>query len=188
MDDVGTRNDAALMLRVARGNQAALAELYQRHGGAVWHLARRITNDAHAAEEVTQQVLLAVWSTPDRFDPERGSLRSWLLAQAHSRAVDLVRSESAHRRRQEREARLAVTRSDDVEAEVHAAALAADVRRVVDALPRGERDAILLAYFGGHTYRETAGLLGQPEGTVKSRIRSGLQRLRSLLDSEGVTP
>ena len=78
--------------------------------------------------------------------------------------------------------------SGDVESTVHAAALADDVRRAVDALAPGERDAIMLAYFGGRSYRETASLLGQPEGTVKSRIRSGLQNLRRTLDAKGVTP
>jgi RNA polymerase sigma-70 factor (ECF subfamily) len=188
IDDIGERSDAALMLDVARREEPALAEIYRRYGSAVWSLARRVTNDGQAAEEVSQTVFLNLWTAPERFDPERGSLRSWLLAQAHGRAVDAVRSEAARRRRQTREAQLTVPASAEVEAEVHAAALAEDVRRAVEALPAGEREAILLAYFGGHTYRETAHLLGQPEGTVKSRIRSGLQNLRRTLDAEGVTP
>ncbi|HEV7761150.1 MAG TPA: sigma-70 family RNA polymerase sigma factor [Acidimicrobiales bacterium] len=187
-DDVGALSDPALVAAVVRREEPALAEVYRRYGSAVWALARRVTNDAQAAEEVSQTVFLNLWTTPERFDPQRGSLRSWLLAQAHGRAVDLVRSEAARRRRQTREAELAVPASAEVETAVHAAALAEDVRRAVEGLPAGEREAILLAYFGGHTYRETAQLLGQPEGTVKSRIRSGLQNLRRTLDAEGVIP
>jgi RNA polymerase sigma-70 factor, ECF subfamily len=188
IDDVGALSDPALVAAVVRHEEPALAEIYRRYGSAVWALARRVTNDSQAAEEVSQTVFLNLWTRPERFDPQRGTLRSWLLAQAHGRAVDTVRSEAARRRRQTREAQLAVPASAEVETAVHAAALADDVRRAVEALPPGEREAILLAYFGGHTYRETAQLLGQPEGTVKSRIRSGLQNLRRTLDAEGVSP
>lgn len=174
---------------VARADEAALGEIYRRYSGAVWGLARKVTNDQHEAEEVCQTVFANLWRAPERFDPARGALRSWLLAQAHGRAVDLVRSETARRRRQLRDAETTVVPpSGDVEATVHAAALADDVRRAVEALVPGERDAIMLAYFGGRSYRETATLLGQPEGTVKSRIRSGLQNLRRTLDAKGVTP
>lgn len=186
---VGMPSDADLMASVTKRDEAALATLYQRHGAAVWGLARRVTGDPQAAEEVTQTVFLELWSHADRFDPARGAVRSWLLAQSHGRAVDHVRSETARRRRQDRDAQLSmVPPSAEVEVAVHAAALAADVRRAVDALPPGEREAILLAYFGGHSYRETAQLLDQPEGTVKSRIRSALQNLRRTLAAEGVTP
>jgi len=185
----GMPSDADLVASVTNRDEAALATLYQRHGAAVWGLARRVTGDRQAAEEVTQTVFLELWSHADRFDPARGAVRSWLLAQAHGRAVDHVRSETARRRRQDRDAQLsAVPPSAEVEIAVHSAALAADVRRAVDALPPGEREAILLAYFGGHSYRETAQLLDQPEGTVKSRIRSALQNLRRTLAAEGVTP
>lgn len=188
-DDVEVRSDAVLVLGVARGDQQALGELYRRYASAVWGLARRVTNNAHEAEEVCQTVFVNLWTAPEGFDPTRGSLRSWLLAQAHRRAVDLIRSETARRRRQAREAQLAAVppASGEVDTAVHAAALAEDVRQAVDDLPPAERDAILLAYFGGRTYRETASLLGEPEGTVKSRIRSGLQNLRRALRAKGVT-
>ena len=189
MSEVGATSDADLVASVTNRDEAALADLYRRHGSAVWGLARRVTNDVQAAEEVTQTVFLELWAHAGRFDPARGSLRSWLLAQTHGRAVDHVRSETARRRRQDRDAQLsAVPPSAEVEIAVHAAALAAHVRRAVDALAAGEREAILLAYFGGHSYRETALLLDQPEGTVKSRIRSALQNLRRTLAEEGVTP
>ena len=189
MSEVGVTSDAVLVATVVDGGEPALAELYRRHGSAVWGLARRVTNDPQAAEEVTQTVFLELWSHPERYDPARGAVRSWLLAQTHGRSVDHVRSETARRRRQTRDAQLsAVPPSAEVEVAVHAAALADHVRRAVDALPSGEREAILLAYFGGHSYRETAQLLAQPEGTVKSRIRSALQNLRRTLAAEGVTP
>lgn len=187
----GGRSDAVLVAAIAQGDQQALREAYERHGAAVWGLARRVTNDPQAAEDVSQTVFLRLWQTPDRYDPARGALRSWLLAQAHGRAVDLVRSETARRRRQEREADLieaTVPPSAEVEVAVQAGALREDVRRAVESLPPGERDAIMLAYFGGRTYREAATLLGQPEGTVKSRIRSGLVNLRRSLEAMGVTP
>jgi RNA polymerase sigma-70 factor (ECF subfamily) len=189
MSEDGAPSDADLVASVTNRDEGSLATLYQRHGAAVWGLARRVTGDPQAAEEVTQTVFLELWSNAGRYDPARGALRSWLLAQAHGRAVDHVRSEAARRRRQDRDARLsAVPPSAEVEIAVHAAALAVHVQRAVDGLPPGEREAILLAYFGGHSYRETAQLLDQPEGTVKSRIRSALQNLRRTLAAEGVTP
>ena len=98
--DIREQSDAALVLGIARYRQEALAEVYRRHAGAVFALARRVLNETHVAEEVVQEVLLKLWSQPDRFDPDRGSLRSFLLTQTHSRAVDIVRSDSSRRRRE----------------------------------------------------------------------------------------
>jgi RNA polymerase sigma-70 factor (ECF subfamily) len=109
------------------------------------------------------------------------------MAQAHARAVDAVRSEAARQRREDREARFPSSPSPDVEAEVHMAAMSDGVRRAVARLASDERDAIVLAYFGGHSYREAAEMLGAPEGTVKSRIRRGLSGLRRALEAEGMT-
>jgi RNA polymerase sigma-70 factor (ECF subfamily) len=180
--------DADLVRALAGGDEAALAEVYRRYSGAVWAVARRVCNDRVLAEDVSQTVFVDLWQRPGRYDPVRGRLRPWLVAQAHARAVDAVRSESARSRRQERDGRLAPAAAPDVEAEVHAAALSEDVRRAVDGLGRDERDAIMLAYFGGRTYRETAELLGAPEGTVKTRIRRALSGLRRTLEAEGVMP
>jgi RNA polymerase sigma-70 factor, ECF subfamily len=182
--------DAALGAGVVRRDPDALAEAYRRHGGTVWALARRVVRDRQLAEEVVQTVFTDLWAAPERFDPARGSLRSWLLTQAHGRSVDIVRSEEARRRRDERDGHRAAAPApeSDVEATVAELDLAGHVRRALDALPPGERDPIVLAWFGGRTYREAAERLGVPEGTVKSRIRSGLGRLRRALEAEGVTP
>jgi RNA polymerase sigma-70 factor (ECF subfamily) len=178
-------SDASLVVAIARYRQEALAEAYRRHGGAVFGLARRVLSDQAGAEEVVQEVFIRLWNAPDRFDSERGSLRSYLLAQAHGRAVDQVRSESSRRRREERDARQTAEAGYDLEREVWDMAVADKVKGALSALPADEGRAIELAYFGGHTYREVAHLLGSPEGTVKSRIRSGLGRLRTHLADEG---
>jgi RNA polymerase sigma-70 factor, ECF subfamily len=180
-------DDAAVVAAMVDGDGDALAELYRRYAGAVWAVARRVCGDRTLAEDVTQTVFVDLWRRPQRFDPTRGALRPWLVAQAHARAVDTVRSEAARQRRQEREVRLAPPPSPEVEAEVHLAALSEGVRRAVARLNEDERRAIVLAYFGGHSYRETAEMLGEPEGTVKSRIRRGLMGLRHALESEGLT-
>lgn len=180
--------DADLVTGVAGGEQAALSEIYRRYAGAVWAVARRVCNDRVLAEDVSQTVFVDLWQRPGRYDPARGRLRPWLVAQAHARAVDAVRSEAARARRQEREGQLAPAAVPDVEAAAHTAALGDDVRRAVDRLDTDERAAIVLSYFGGRTYRETAELLGAPEGTVKTRIRRGLRGLRHALEAQGVTP
>jgi len=179
-------DDGTLVTAIAAHDQGALAEAYRRHGGAVWGLARRVCRDAHIAEDVCQTVFVDLWARSERFDPSRGSLRSWLVTQAHARAVDLVRAEEARRRREANEARTAPAVTD-LGSVLDTEELAAGVREAVQALPAAEREPILLAYFGGKTYREAAAMLGQPEGTVKSRIRAGLARLRLTLEAEGVT-
>ncbi len=175
-----------LVLAVARYEDNALAEIYRRHAGPVFALARKVLASPAAAEEVVQEVFLRLWSAPDRFDPERGSLRSFLLAQAHGRAVDAARSDGARRRREEREAKATAEAGYDLEREVWDLTLSEHLRGVVAQLPDDERRAIELAYFGGYTYREVATLLAQPEGTTKGRIRSGLRRMHSLLATAGV--
>jgi RNA polymerase sigma-70 factor (ECF subfamily) len=185
-DDLTTASDGALVVAIGRWRQDALAEAYRRHAGAVFGLAGRVVGDRVLAEEVVQEVFLRLWDQPDRFDPERGSLRSYLLAQCHGRSVDLVRSEQARRHREEREHRQRAEGGYDLEHEVWDLAVAEQVRHALADLPPDERRAIELAYFGGHTYREVAVLLGQPEGTVKSRIRAGLGRLRLGLTDAGV--
>jgi RNA polymerase sigma-70 factor, ECF subfamily len=179
-------SDARLVTSIARYSEVALAEVYRRHGRAVYGLARRVLNDATEAEDVTQEVFLRLWRQPDRFDPDRGSLRSFLLAQAHGRAVDAVRSSSSRRRREEREAVRTARADYDMQHEVWDLALADHVAQALNELSDDERQAIEMAYFDGRTYREVARLLEQPEGTVKSRIRTGMRRMRAALADAGV--
>jgi len=179
-------SDGVLVVAIGRWREDALAEAYRRHAGAVFALARRVTSDSVLAEEVVQEVYLRLWNAPDKFDPERGSLRSYLLAQAHGRSVDLLRSESSRRRREQTDARKTATAGYDVEHEVWDLTVADRVKQAVAVLPVDERRAIELAYFGGHTYREVAVMLDQPEGTVKSRIRAGMRRLATELADAGI--
>lgn len=186
IDRLDDASDAALVVAIARSHQDALAEAYRRHGASVFSLARRVLTDRAMAEDVTQEVFLQLWTRPERFDPERGSLRSYLLAQAHGRSVDRLRSEVSRRRREERDARHTAEAGYDLEREAIDLAVHEKVREALAGLGEGEQAAIELAYFGGHTYREVARLLGEPEGTVKSRIRSGLHRLRGVLVDVGL--
>src|SRR5437588_3884478 len=186
-DELSTASDATLVVSISRYRQEALAEAYRRHGGAVFGLAKRLLSDAAIAEELVQEVFLRLWDQPEKFDPSRGSLRSYLLAHCHGRSVDVLRSDASRRRREERDALRTAEAGYDVEHEVWDLTVAEHVRAAVQQLPRVERDAIELAYFGGHTYREVAERLHEPEGTVKSRIRSGLRRMReSLVDANSV--
>ncbi|MEY2406287.1 MAG: polymerase sigma-70 factor, subfamily [Acidimicrobiaceae bacterium] len=183
--DLTTASDAALVVSISRYHQEALAEAYRRHGGAVFGLARRLLNDPGIAEELVQEVFLRLWNQPEKFDPARGSLRAYLLAHCHGRSVDVLRSDSSRRRREQRDAQRTAEAGYDLEHEVWDLSVAEHVRTAVQALPKGERDAIELAYFGCYTYREVAQLLEQPEGTVKSRIRAGLRRMReTLIDAD----
>ena len=185
-DDFRDASDSSLVMAIARYHQSALAEAYRRHAGSVFGLSNRLLGDHAQAEEVVQEVFLRLWNDPDRFDPDRGSLRSFLLAHAHGRSVDVVRASSSRRTRENRDAQLTAEAGYDVDREVWDLTLAAQVREALADLHEGERAAIELAYFGGLTYREVAEQLGEAEGTVKSRIRVGLKRLRGVLQSAGV--
>jgi len=185
MDGLRDASDSALVVAIGRWREDALAEAFRRHAGAVYGLARRVLGDAASAEEVVQEVFLRLWSKPESYDPGRGSLRAYLLAQSHGRAVDLLRSDSSRRRREERDAQRSAEAGYDIEREVGDLVVSEHIQAVVQDLPEDERRAIELAYFGGHTYREVAALLAQPEGTVKSRIRSGLKRMRSRMVDAG---
>jgi RNA polymerase sigma-70 factor, ECF subfamily len=180
-------SDDALVAAVGGRSHEALSEIYRRHGGAVWSIAKQVCRSAERAEEVSQAVFAELWSHPERFHPADGGLRSWLVARAHTRAVHVARSHEVHRR-QDHDAQTDHTPpSAEVEVAGHARALTEEARRAIDKLAAAEREAILLAYFGGHTTSEIARLLGTLEGTVKSHIRNGLKNLRRALEVEGVT-
>lgn len=185
-DNLEQSSDGALAIAISRWRQGALAEAYRRHGGAIFALARRVLGSHNLAEEVVQEVFVRLWYETERFDPERGSLRSYLLAQTHGRAVDLLRSETARRQREQNQALQVPSEPYHLESEVEALTVAEHVRDALQSLPEPERRAIEMAYFGGRTYREVAKFLGEPEGTVKSRIRAGLRRVRAALVDAGV--
>ena len=179
-------SDAQLMTALARYSEVALAEAYRRHGGAVYGLARRVLGSISEAEDVTQEVFLRLWNHPDKYDATRGSLRSFLLTQAHARAVDAIRSLNARRKRETQDARCTASAEYDVGHEVWDLAVADKVSGALEILPQDERRAIELAYFEGCTYIEVAELLDLPEGTIKSRIRNGMRRMRAALVENGV--
>jgi RNA polymerase sigma factor (sigma-70 family) len=170
--------------RLVGNDDAALAEIYDQYSSFVYGLALRVVGDARAAEDVSQDVFVGLWERPAAFDPDRGSLRTWLGTLAHRRAVDYVRREEARRRRAERDAARAVS-APDVEELATAMVAAERVRAALDLLPSDQRRAIQLAYFGGKTYRQVAEVLGIPEGTAKSRLRLGLRRIADALEAQG---
>ena len=174
----GALSDEALVDAIAHQDPDAFAEAYERHASRVHALARGLCGQTRA-EDLTQEIFLQLWNNPHRFDAQRGSLRGYLLMQAHGRAVGILRTDNARTARESRQNRLAGAPCADAEAMALDLLERAEIEEIVDALPSGERHAIVLAYFGGHTYREVAQLLGVPEGTIKTRIRTGLGRLRS---------
>jgi RNA polymerase sigma-70 factor (ECF subfamily) len=174
-----------LLRRVARGDEASFAPLYDAVSARVYGLARRVVRDPAQAEEVAQEALVEVWRTAARYDPERGSATSWILTITHRRAVDRVRSAQAGA---ERERRVAVshveTPYDDVVEEVAASLEQQQVRRCLEGLTDLQREALTLAYYGGYTYREVAEKLDAALPTIKTRMRDGLIRLRDCLGVE----
>lgn len=178
--------DVSLVARIAVGDDRALQTIYERYSPMVYGLARRVTASTAHAEEITQEVFVYMWQNPDRFDPERGTLRAFLGALAHRRAVDEVRRNSRRTAREDRvgndaSSLEALEIGDDFER----SQTAERVRAAVSSLPEQQRQAVLLAYFGGCTFRQVAEQLGIPEGTAKSRLRLGLGKLALLL--EGLT-
>jgi RNA polymerase sigma factor (sigma-70 family) len=176
--------DRELVARLAAGEAAALREMHDRYAGLVFGLARRVLGDDTMAEDVTQEVFVSVWQQPERFDPTRGSLRSWLGLLAHRRAVDRVRAE-VRRARGEHQLDASVPVTADAENEVDVqlarAWLAGRVQEALAKLPTEQREAVVLAYYGGRTYRQVAAELDIPEGTAKSRLRLALGKLDELL-------
>ena len=177
--------DADLLRRLRAGDRGAIDDLYERFRRPAFALARRILADDTLAEDVLQDVFLSVWRDPGAFDGARGSFSSWLLAMVHHKAVDAVRREESHRRRQTRAAAdlalSAPTAARDVEDEAWSRVVADRVRVALAVLPSAQREALTLAYYGGYTQREVAALTGAPLGTVKTRMLAGMRRLKAEL-------
>jgi RNA polymerase sigma-70 factor, ECF subfamily len=178
--------DVTLLERIAAGDPRAFEALYDRHGGAAYSLALHITGDRGRAEDVTQEAFLSVWRSRERYDPARGAVKSWLLGVVRNRSIDDLRRHGRHARHRASDEGLeeyaeAAERTD-------AQALLRDdaraVREALDGLPPDQRAAIELAYFGGLSHTEIARALRVPVGTVKGRMRLGLEKLRGRLGAE----
>jgi RNA polymerase sigma-70 factor, ECF subfamily len=169
-----------LLTHVAKGDQAAFEALYDQLAASVYGLIRKVLRNPSQAEEVTQEVLLEVWRTASRFDPARGGAATWMLTIAHRRAIDRVRAEEAATAREQRTAQ-APTAVDEVAETVEASMDAERLRRCLAGLTELQRESITLAYYGGYSYAQVAALLDTALGTIKTRIRDGLTRLRACL-------
>jgi RNA polymerase sigma-70 factor, ECF subfamily len=178
--DIRDLADEEVMQLVQRGDPQAFELLYDRHGGAAYSLAYRIVGKQAAAEDVVQEALLSIWRSRRRYDPTRGSVRTWILGIVRNRAIDGLRRSSVHDRRRETldvvEERFEASERTDVE--VARREEARSVRGALETLPAEQRQTIELAYFGGFTQNQIAELMDQPVGTVKGRMRLGLEKMR----------
>ena len=174
-----------LLQRVALGDTPAFELLYDQMANTVFGVIRRVLRDPAQSEEVAQEVMVEVWRTATRFDAERGSASTWILTMAHRRAIDRVRSSQASHDREDRVAhRDHVAAYDEVAEEVEIRLEQEQVRRCLGDLTDLQRESVTLAYYGGYTYREVAELLDTPLGTIKTRLRDGLIRLRDCMGVE----
>lgn len=181
--DAATADLEGLLERVSRGDTAAFEDLYERVAGSVFGIIRRVLRDPAQSEEVAQEVLVEIWRSASRFDQARGTATTWIHTMAHRRAIDRVRAAQASHDREERVAARDHQPAYDVVAETVVTRLEQEqVRRCLESLTDLQRESVTLAYYGGYSYSEVAGLLGAPLGTVKTRMRDGLIRLRDCLE------
>jgi RNA polymerase sigma-70 factor, ECF subfamily len=173
---------AHLLRRVARGDHEAFEAVYNSLAGPVYGMIRQVLREPAQSEEVAQEVLLEIWRTAARYDPAKGSPAAWALTIAHRRAIDRVRSENASARREQNAAFERDGRGHEEIADVVAASIDQQrVRRCLDSLSSVQRESVTLAYYGGYSYPQVAALLGVAVGTVKTRIRDGLIRMRDCM-------
>jgi RNA polymerase sigma-70 factor, ECF subfamily len=183
----GGLRDGQLVELVAQQDAGALEALYDRYGRAAYSLARRILTEETLAQDVVQEVFLSLWRDARRFDAGRGTVATYLLSMTHHRAVDVVRREENLRRwrTSDEGLELAPDPKARVEDEVEASERRAEVRAALKDLSDPQRQALLLAYFGGYTQREVAALVGVPLGTVKTRMAAGMRKMKEALSDAG---
>jgi RNA polymerase sigma-70 factor (ECF subfamily) len=179
--------DEDLMVYIRNGEAAAFAVIYDRHSGVAFSLAYRICGTRTVAEDVVQEAFLALWRSGDRYDRTRGSVRTWVLGIVHNRAIDALRRNFVHERRRASDEGIAdrLEAPERTELEVAHRDEAREIRAALDRLPEEQSRVIELAYYGGFTHTEIAEMLGAPIGTVKGRMRLGLEKLRVSLDGIG---
>jgi RNA polymerase sigma factor (sigma-70 family) len=184
-DGLEELEDVALVDLVGKSDPEALAVLYRRHGRICYRLARRITVSDMLAEDAVQETFTGLWRNPAAYLPGQGSVRAWLLGLTHHKAVDFVRRETAHQRRQQAQAAQQALDppADDPAAAAWTELRAEAVRAALTQLSEAQRHALALAYFGGYTQREIAQLTGVPLGTVKTRTFAGMRRLQQILSA-----
>jgi RNA polymerase sigma-70 factor (ECF subfamily) len=190
MSAPGESPDRDWSRRLVAGDEHVLREVYRACAPAVLGLATRVLGNATAAEDVLQDVFVRLWERPEAYDPERGRLRSYLLAMTHSRAVERLRAEDSQRRRlaAARQNQAPETHAADPGRDLEARRAGTAVRHALAELPEEQREPIEMAYFGGLSYREVAVTLDEPEGTIRYRIRAGMQKMRAALQAEEVWP
>lgn len=181
--------DEEIMELLGDGNPEAFEVIYDRHSRAAFSLAYRIAGDRNVAEDIMQEAFLSMWRSHVRFDRERGSVRTWVLGIVHHRAIDALRRNSVHDRRRASaegiEERQEAPERERTEVEVARRDQAREVHEVMSELPGDQLEVVRLAYFGGFTHTQIAEMLKMPVGTVKGRMRLGLEKMRRALGPEG---